>query len=80
MGICPVCNGLKQLKLNCPSCNSSFEDMGRMMDYFDDYSPYMQIDQLKLEDGFPDDAKKGLCPHFLRCSHCGYEITYFIKE
>lgn len=80
MGICPVCNGFQQLDLSCPSCNKTFEDKGRIMDFFDDYSPYMQIDQMKLEDGIPDDNEQQLCPHFLKCSHCGYEITFLIKE
>lgn len=80
MGVCPVCNGFQQLNLSCPACNETIEDKGRIMDFFDDYSPYMQIDQMKLEDGYPDDFAKQLCPHFLKCTHCGFEITFFIKE
>lgn len=80
MGICPVCNGFQQLKLSCQACSQTIEDKGRIMDYFDDYSPYVQIDQMKLEDGYPDDYERQLCPHFLKCSHCGYETIYFIKE
>ena len=80
MGICPVCNGFKKLELNCPKCGAAINDKGRLMDYFDDYSAYMPIDQMKLEDGYKEDFKKGQCPHFLKCDQCSYEETYFIQE
>jgi hypothetical protein len=80
MGICPVCNGLGKLKLECPNCGDNIDDTGRVMDFYDDYSAYMPIDQLKLEDGLPEDFIKEQCPHLLKCAHCGYEATYLIKE
>jgi hypothetical protein len=80
MGVCPVCNGFQRIEEKCPACQNTIEDQGRVMDYFDDYSPYMQIDLMKLEDGLQDDFEKGKCPHLLKCSQCGYEKTYLIKE
>ena len=80
MGVCPVCNGFQQINEKCPACQKKIEDQGRMMDFFDEYSPYMSIDQMKLEDGLPNDGKKGQCPHLLKCSQCGHEMTYLIKE
>jgi hypothetical protein len=80
MGICPVCNGFAMLKPECPKCGSILNDTGRLMDFFDDYSPYMPIDQMKLEDGYKEDFKDGQCPHFLKCDQCNYEVTYLIKE
>jgi hypothetical protein len=50
------------------------------MDLFDDYSAYMPIDQMKLEDGYKEDFIKGQCPHLLKCDGCNYEVTYLIKE
>ncbi|WP_071396049.1 hypothetical protein [Bacillus tuaregi] len=79
MGICPVCNGFLELKLECPSCGAAATDRGRIMDFYDDYSAYMPIDQMKLENGYLDFANKQ-CPHFVKCDQCGYETAYFIQE
>lgn len=80
MGVCPVCNGLKKLELNCVDCNGLMEEKGRYQDYFDDYSPYMPIDQMKLEDGIPADFQNQQCPHLYRCSSCGTDCVILIKE
>lgn len=42
-----------------------------MYDYYDDYSPYMEIDWNKLVDGVPDNAEKPECVHLLICPYCG---------
>jgi hypothetical protein len=80
MGVCSVCNGLKELKVECPTCRDEVLDKGRVMDYYDDYSAYMPIDQMKLEDGQYDDFRTSKCPHFVSCLQCGYEGTYLVKE
>ncbi|WP_082347319.1 hypothetical protein [Bacillus sp. FJAT-18017] len=80
MNVCPVCNGLKQLDVHCSECSSQMEEKGRYMDYFDDYSPYMPIDQMKLEDGIPNDYKNHQCPHLYRCPSCGNDQIVLIKE
>lgn len=80
MAICPICNGFEEIKAKCSSCGSELTDSGRIMDYYDDYSAYMPIDQMKMEDGFPNDYKDKECPHLLKCSSCGSEIVNFIKE
>ncbi|MCQ6273381.1 hypothetical protein JMM81_00135 [Bacillus sp. V3B] len=80
MGICSVCNGFKELKAQCPTCGGEMLDKGRVMDYYDDYSAYMPIDQMKLEDGQYDDFKTRKCPHLVSCLQCGYEAAYLIKE
>ena len=56
------------------------DDKGWEMDYYDDYSAYMPIDQMKLEDGYKSDLSEERCPHFFRCDHCGCEVTYLIQE
>lgn len=73
MGACQVCNGLIEISILCPTCQVVLEDMGRVMDYYDDYSAYMEIDQLKLEDGFPTTYRNETCPHFYRCASCSHE-------
>ena len=80
MGICPLCNGLTELSLVCPNCSHFMQDQGRLADFFDDYSPYMPIDLMKLEDGYPHDFKNGECPHIFLCPNCGYEQVQLIKE
>ncbi|RHW43105.1 hypothetical protein D1B31_00030 [Neobacillus notoginsengisoli] len=80
MGVCSVCNGLRKFEINCDNCNELLEEKGRYMDYFDDYSPYMPIDQMKLEDGIPDDYKNRQCPHLYRCSSCGTDRVILISE
>ncbi|WP_409274223.1 hypothetical protein V1499_04785 [Neobacillus sp. SCS-31] len=80
MEVCPVCNGLKKVDVNCENCSNLMEEKGRYMDYFDDYSPYMPIDQMKLEDGIPDDLKNRQCPHLYRCPACGTDSIILIGE
>ena len=80
MGICAICNGFEQLMVNCPSCGESLDDNGRIMDFYDDYSAYMEIDHLKLEDGYSDSLSKEKCPHLVSCPKCGRNEVKFILE
>ncbi|WP_042356566.1 hypothetical protein [Bacillus rubiinfantis] len=80
MAVCPVCNGLKDAVLMCTNCGQAMLEFGKLMDYYDDYSPYMEIDLLKLEDGFSDNYKRHTCAHLYRCPHCQNEEVMFIKE
>lgn len=80
MGICPVCNGLEEKNFTCSTCGSELEEAGRLMDFFDDYSAYMPIDLMKLEDGYPEDYAKGLCPHLYKCPSCDNDVVQFIQE
>ncbi|WP_147533100.1 hypothetical protein [Bacillus marasmi] len=80
MGICPNCNGLYQVMFQCPSCGVEMEDNGKIMDFYDDYSPYMEVDDLKLEDGYPNTLSKQQCPHLMSCVNCGRNEVVFIQE
>lgn len=80
MGICPNCNGFETAKFQCPNCGATMDDSGRIMDFYDDYSPYMEIDELKLEDGYPNTFSKNQCPHLMSCLHCGRNEIKFIQE
>lgn len=80
MSMCPLCNGIHSLTLTCETCNIILEDKGRLMDYFDDYSAYLEIDGMKLFDGIENDAKENQCPHVFYCSNCHIEKTELIKE
>jgi hypothetical protein len=55
-------------------------DSGRLIDFFDDYSPYMEIDLMKMEDGYPDSNSGQKCPHLYTCPSCHNDDVIFIKE
>ncbi len=78
--MCPICNGFEQVTVTCPSCGQVMEDSGRIMDFYDDYSAYMEIDELKLEDGFANTFSRSQCPHLMSCLHCGRNEIQFIQE
>ncbi|MEO2077438.1 MAG: hypothetical protein ABGX20_19055 [Bacillus sp. (in: firmicutes)] len=80
MSICPVCNGLREIYLLCSNCGKPMMESGRVSDYYDDYSPYMEIDLMKMEDGYPDSHSGHKCPHLYRCPDCNHDDVIFIKE
>lgn len=79
MGICPLCNGFKEIQINC-QCGSKMVDSGREMDFYDDYSAYMEIDHLKLEDGYPNSFSSNQCPHLFTCVSCQRDQVLLIDE
>lgn len=80
MSMCPICNGISSIEVNCSSCNVLFTDEGRLLDYIDDYSAYLEIEGMKLFDGISDDAKNKQCPHVLYCSQCHLKKKILIPE
>jgi hypothetical protein len=79
MQICPLCNGFYEIHKNC-GCGQEMMDSGKVMDYYDDYSAYMEIDQLKLEDGYQDSLANHKCPHLFTCPACAKDQIVFINE
>ncbi|NHM31777.1 hypothetical protein [Neobacillus terrae] len=80
MDVCHLCNGLREVHVSCGICGNEMADKGKEMDYYDDYSPYMPTDLMKMEDGFPDTYSAHKCPHLFTCSKCGKNETILIKE
>ncbi|MEH7112559.1 hypothetical protein V7124_09305 [Neobacillus niacini] len=80
MSICPICNGLREVFFLCTHCGVQMQDSGRLMDFYDDYSPYMEIDLMKMEDGYPDTHSGKKCPHLFTCPSCQKDEVIFIKE
>lgn len=80
MSICPICNGLRAIKVVCEDCGEAMQDRGKLMDFYDDYSPYMDIDVMKMEDGYPETYSQHKCPHLYSCIDCRKDKIIFIKE
>lgn len=74
--LCPLCNGLAKMNIVCGKCGSDMEDKGRIQDYYDDYSPYLNYGLTDLQDGEPDD----ICQHIFCCPVCGYDKINNIKK
>jgi DNA-directed RNA polymerase subunit M/transcription elongation factor TFIIS len=80
MPICPVCNGLREVFLLCTNCGEPMMEAGRLMDFYENYSPYMEIDLVKMEDGYTETNSEQICPHLFYCSKCHNDEVIFIKE
>jgi len=80
MHLCPLCNGLGTTTIQCPNCQTIMEDVGKVTDYFDDYSAYMDIDIMKLYDGHVTSLEDHLCFHYFYCQNCQHQETKPIQE
>lgn len=80
MAICPLCNSLKTLDINCPKCNTQLEDSGKVSDFLDPYGHYNDEETVKMGDGYPNTARDQICPHLMVCNNCGHKEVHFIQE
>lgn len=80
MHVCPLCNGLQQASISCSNCGKILTDAGKLTDYLDDYSAYMDIDIMKLFDGVEQSLEVHQCVHLFYCSHCQQEQLCITKE
>ncbi len=64
--ICPICNGLEEYSIRCNKCKEVMKDMGRITDYYDDYSAYLEMSITDLVDGAPSNE----CVHLYTCKNC----------
>ncbi|WP_156112544.1 hypothetical protein [Halobacillus sp. BBL2006] len=46
-------------------------DQGRITDFLDDYSPYLELKWTDLVDGDLDSSRTGECVHLFICEDCG---------
>ncbi|MDF2961559.1 MAG: hypothetical protein K0S39_3294 [Paenibacillus sp.] len=77
--LCTVCNGLLALRVDCQNCNTELEDQGKISDFYDPYSPYRPIEDLKMTNGFKD-KENHLCYHWGYCSHCCTSFPVCVHE
>ncbi|MFD2043770.1 hypothetical protein ACFSTA_06720 [Ornithinibacillus salinisoli] len=80
MYFCPLCNGFESVTIECPNCKSNIDDQGKITDYFDDYSAYMDIDMIKLYDGDRKSLENHHCLHYFYCVNCNHEEIKAVKE
>ncbi|SES99737.1 hypothetical protein [Anaerobranca gottschalkii] len=73
--ICPVCNGLKEIYLQCPICHGEMEEGGSLQQFFDPYSPYLSQEIMSLE-GMSDKV----CVHLIFCSNCGIDKRISVNK
>ncbi|MFD2370348.1 hypothetical protein ACFSO0_10450 [Brevibacillus sp. GCM10020057] len=77
--LCPVCNGLAAFVQHCSRCGKRLDDGGRLYDLYGDYSPYREIDDAKLDNGYPD-RQQHQCMHAGWCSQCRTMQAVAVKE
>jgi hypothetical protein len=65
--LCPLCNGLERKVIVCEKCGGCMEDRGAVQEYFDDYSPYLDLEITRRVNGVPRDQ----CLHIFGCDTCG---------
>jgi hypothetical protein len=65
---CPVCNGFLSIGEVCKKCSSVMEDMGRIEDFYNPYSPYEELDLIPCLQELP-----GNCIHLFSCTSCEEE-------
>ncbi|MBD8003762.1 hypothetical protein [Bacillus norwichensis] len=82
MNYCRLCNGISLETHTCSICMGILKDQGKIYDYYDDYSPYMEIDLNKLADGDPESSRKSECVHLFICAICGtqQELKIFYER
>lgn len=80
MSVCPLCNGFASASILCPKCQSHVSDQGKVTDYLDDYSSYLDIDMLKMVDGDPKSLENHECLHYFYCTSCHHEEVKAVSE
>ncbi len=77
--VCPVCNGLIKLNAICHLCQEQLDDYGKLEQLYDPYSPYREIDALKMTNGY-DDYRTHHCIHIATCTNCNKNYIIQIDE
>ncbi|MBG9942874.1 hypothetical protein ABE237_27790 [Brevibacillus formosus] len=77
--LCPVCNGFTALQQACSTCGQALQDAGRLYDFYGDYSPYREIDDSKMDNGYMDRTHHQ-CIHTGWCPSCQTEQMVFLDE
>lgn len=71
--VCPLCNGLSELRARCGRCGTKLTDAGMVSDYVGPYSPYELTAHVKQEND-------GRCTHILSCPDCGHQSYAIVQS
>lgn len=74
--ICPLCNGLREFQIDCEKCREGMKDRGRIAEYYDNYSSYLDISITELIDGVCNDE----CVHIFTCKNCNHDKRVSIDK
>lgn len=74
--ICPLCNGLKQYEVECEKCKEKMTHRGRIADYYDNYSSYLEMSITELIDG----VQSNKCVHLFACPCCNHDKRIVIDK
>ncbi|MBA2174587.1 hypothetical protein H0266_06650 [Halobacillus locisalis] len=72
MSECGLCNGWVEDNKPCPRCKGTMYDRGRVTDFLDEYSPYLDLDYTDLVDGELNSSVTEECVHYFVCEECGF--------
>ena len=79
MAICPLCNALESQSYSCQVCTNVLQDYGKVVDYTDAYSAYMDQDLLIAVDGLTEMDSQQYCVHVFYCGTCGTQTELAVK-
>ncbi|MTI65930.1 MAG: hypothetical protein FH753_04940 [Firmicutes bacterium] len=74
--VCPLCNGLDKWSKKCLKCGGEMIDRGPVVDYMDEYSPYLSNDITQKVDGACNDK----CVHIFKCIKCSRDKRFEVKR
>lgn len=74
--VCPVCNTLENVMVHCKECGAIMVDKGRICDYYDNYSSYLDFDITEKIDNV-DHSK---CVHLYYCEDCNNDKRIAISK
>ncbi|EOW9529999.1 hypothetical protein ACO11K_003771 [Bacillus cytotoxicus] len=79
MMICPLCNALDAQTYSCPTCQNVLQDYGKVVDYIDDYSAYMDQELLTAVDGLTAQNSERYCTHLFYCATCNTDTEMVVE-
>jgi len=79
MSFCPICNGLSTWNAACPQCGQALYDEGPLQNFLGPYSPYRNIDDMKMSNEYPD-LELHQCIHIGTCPQCQQQMAIAVSE
>ncbi|GGF96894.1 hypothetical protein [Paenibacillus abyssi] len=77
--LCPVCNGIRTLEVECSLCGVTMSDSGRIHDFTGPYAPYQPIE----DEVVPISASGGdaiICTHIANCPVCEKRVEVSVTQ